>query len=272
MEKMFFSTLAALAVLLASATTALAWSYEVMNETINSANFIVNRGCSGTLISTEYRLILTNHHCIEGSSRIVTKTVINGDGVVSQIKVEEMRDLDVSQRQYNGHQIVGESTYKAQVVARWKASDLALLQIRAGIQNQIAAQVYAGDQVYRGETVYAVGNPLGLDATVTRGIVSSTTRMFYAPWAEAEVSFIQIDAGISPGNSGGSLFNDTGQLIGVPAAGIPANTQLGLAIPFFRIQEFLTAHCYGNVWKNDQPSHDECVKAKEDEAAEKSKE
>jgi S1-C subfamily serine protease len=255
--KKLFAVLATVLTLVASSASA--WTYGEMNKTIDSSNFIVNRGCSGTLISTEYRLILTNHHCIEGSSKIVTKDVTDYDGVVTKKQFEEMRDIDVSQRRYEGHQILGESIYKAQVVARWKASDLALLQIRADIQNQISAPVYAGNRVYRGEGVYVVGNPLGLDATVTRGIISSTTRMFYAPWAGAEVSFIQIDAGISAGNSGGSLFNDVGQLIGVPAAGVPSNTQLGLAIPFFRIQEFLTDNCYGSVWDRSQPSFEVCT-------------
>ena len=243
------------------ATTASAWPVKDMNDTINSVNFIVNKGCSGTLISKKYRLILTNHHCIDGAVNYRMKEVVTG-GVVSKVRVEELRDLDVAQRSYDKHQLVGSSTYKAEVVARWKESDLALLQVRADVPNGIEAKVFAGDQVFRGETVYAVGNPLGLDATVMKGVISSTTRMFRVGWADAEVSFIQIDAGITGGNSGGSLFNNNGELIGVPAAGVPG-TVLGLAIPFFRVQEFLTKNCYGSVWDVNADDYDTCVAERE---------
>lgn len=254
----WFITVAAL---VASTVTAQAWSVREMNDTINSVNFIVGKGCSGTLISKEHRLILTNHHCIDAAIVKRTKRVVGDGGAVSEIKVEELRDLDVSQRSYDKHQLVGSAIYKSQVVARWKESDLALLQVRAELPNGIEAKIFAGDEVFRGETVYAVGNPLGLDATVMKGVISSTTRMFRVHWADAEVSFIQIDVGITGGNSGGSLFNDNGELIGVPAAGVPG-TVLGLAIPFFRVQEFLTEHCYGSVWDDTAADHDTCVAEK----------
>lgn len=261
--KRFLTTLFALSIL---TTPALSWPVKAMNDTISSVNFIVNRGCAGTLISKEHRLILTNHHCLSGGVMQKSKKVVDGDGKITTIQVEVLRDLDVKQIAYDGHQIVGESSYKAQIVARWKESDLALLQIRANIPNGIEAKIFAGDKVLRGEPVYAVGNPLGLDATVTKGVISSTTRMFRAPWADnTEVSFIQIDAGIAPGNSGGSLFNDTGELIGVPAAVFTGNGHLGLVIPFFRIQEFLTDNCWGEVWDDMAASRDVCLQDIEDD-------
>lgn len=245
------------------ALPAFAWTVEQMNDTINSTNFIVNRGCSGTLISKEHRLILTNHHCIQGGVVVRTKEEAGDDGIVVKKQVEELRDLDVSQRAYDQFRLVGEATYKAQIVARWKESDLALLQVRANLPNGIAAPVFAGDTVRRGETVYAVGNPMGLDATVMRGVVSSTTRMLRVPWAEAEVPFLQTDAGITGGNSGGALFNDRGELIGVPAAGAPG-TVLGLAIPFSQVQKFLTDNCFGEVWDMEAVPRAECLDPPDD--------
>lgn len=257
MKRMFAT---ALAVFLACSGAAFAWTVEAMNDTINSANFIVDGGCSGSLISKEHRLILTNHHCIgKGVKQRSREVVDEDDGTISTKKFEELVDLDVSQRSYAEHRLVGESTFKAEIVARWKESDLALLQIRADIPNQFEARVFAGDQVHRGETVFVVGNPLGLDATVTKGVISSTTRMFRVSWAAAEVPFIQVDAGITGGNSGGSLFNDNGELIGVPAAGIPGNGHLGLAIPFANVQQFLTDNCYGEVWDDTAESRDVCL-------------
>jgi S1-C subfamily serine protease len=240
-----------------------AWTVKEMNDTINSANFIVNRGCSGTLISKEHRLILTNHHCLKGGITTQTKKIVDGDGKISSIKIEVLKDLDVAQRAYDKHQLVGQSSYKAQIVARWKASDLALLQVRSDIPNGIEVKVFAGDEVLRGETVYVVGNPFGLDATVTKGIISSTTRMFDIG-TNADVSFLQLDAGMAPGNSGGSLFNNNGEMIGVPAAGFPNNGHLGLAIPFFRIQEFLTDNCWGEVWDVRADSYEVCINPEEE--------
>lgn len=248
-----------------TATQVVAWEVEKMNDTINSANFIVGSGCSGTLISKEHNLILTNHHCIDNAIRTVTRNVTDSKGVIYEKKFEELLDVDVGQRVYDKHRLVGEAKYKSQLVARWKESDLALLKTRADLPNSIAARVFSGDYVYRGETVYAVGNPLGLDATVTKGVVSSVNRMLRVSWADAEVPFIQIDSGITGGNSGGALFNDEGVLIGVPAAGARGNGHLGLAIPFFRVQEFLTENCYGEVWDSEAVSYEECVAAKKKE-------
>jgi S1-C subfamily serine protease len=173
--------------------------------------------------------------------------------------------MDVSQRMYEDYRLVGEARYKAQLVARWQESDLALLQVRADLPNSIAATVFAGDVVQRGEEVTVVGNPLGLDATVTRGVISSTNRMFRVSWAEAEVPFIQIDAGITGGNSGGSLFNASGELIGVPAAGVPGNGHLGLAIPFFQVRQFLDDNCWSEVWDEHAESHEVCMASKDED-------
>ena len=180
------------------------WSIEAMNETINQTNFIVGGGCSGTLISLKYRLILTNHHCIRSYVNVVTRDKVV-DGVVKKVRIEELRDVQVSQRSYANYRKVGSASWQSVIVARWKESDLALIQIRAeNIPHKIQSNVFAGKKVYRGEEVYAVGNPSRLDASITRGIISSTNRMFRAPWANnTEVPFIQIDATIAGGSSGG---------------------------------------------------------------------
>lgn len=241
------------------------WNVSKMNEAINQTNFIVDNGCSGTLISIEHRLVLTNHHCIGRGVRIVEKERVGKDGTVRKVKVEELYDLPISQRQYVNYRLVGEASWKTTIVARWKESDLALLQIRADIPHTIEATVFPGEAVQRGEDVYLVGNPLGLDATVTKGVISSTNRMFRVSWADAEVPFIQVDAGIAGGNSGGSLYNEHGQLIGVPAARAQ-DGHLGLAIPFFQVQQFLNDNCYAQVWKSDGESRDDCLaKQKADE-------
>ena len=267
MKRIFINLISITFATLLTGAPLAAWEVKAMNDTISSANFIVNSGCSGTLISKEHGLILTNHHCLRGGIKVVSKKVTGKDGKISSIQVEELVDLDVSQRAYIGHQLVGEATYKAEIIARWKESDLALLKTRSALPNSIEAKVFPGKEVIRGETVYVVGNPAGLGATVTKGIISSTTRMFRAPWADnAEVSFLQIDAGMTGGNSGGSLFNNVGELIGVPAAGVRGNGHLGFAIPFFRVQEFLTNNCWGGIWNENAETRKDCQQRLEGEA------
>ncbi|RME54033.1 serine protease [Candidatus Woesearchaeota archaeon] len=267
MLKLFFATV----VSVFTAFSAHAWEVREMNETVNQTNFIVGmngRGfCSGTLISLKYRLVLTNHHCVEPAMQRRTKERVADDGTITKVEVVEISEMQVSQKSYAGFKTVGQSVWQAKVVARWKQSDLALLQIIAeDIPHTIATHVFAGDRVYRGETVYAVGNPAMLDATITRGIISNTNRTFRVPWADAEVPFLQMDAGIVGGSSGGALYNDNGELVGVPAAGM-RGTSIALAIPFFRVQEFLTNNCYEDVWRESADDHDTCLakKAKEEE-------
>lgn len=249
------------------------WTVERMNAVIDQTNMIVGNHCSGTLISLEHRLILTNHHCItQYVSQRTHEKVVNGE--VKKVLREELRDVTVSQKSYADFREVGKSEWKATIIARWKESDLALLQFRAEkIPHSLQSNVYSGDKVMRGEKVWAVGNPRLLDASLTTGIVSSVNRLFRVPWANgAEVAFIQMDAGIAGGSSGGALYNEHGFLIGVPAAAFPGSA-LGLAIPFPRIQKFLTDNCYEEVWNSnkDVKSHKACTEEKEAKAKEKDK-
>lgn len=242
--KTLFTFIASL--FIATAARADHWTIERMNEVVDQTNMIVGdpANCSGTLISLRYRLVLTNHHCITGQIRHRTKEkVVNGE--IKKVKVEELLDMTVAQKSYADFREVGRSSWKAVIVAKWKESDLALLQIRAEkIPHSYQSNIFAGKKVMRGETVYAVGNPRLLDATISKGIISSINRLIRVPWADnAEVAFIQMDAPISGGSSGGALYNAHGYLIGVPAAGT-RDGAIGLAIPFPRIQKFLTDNCY----------------------------
>lgn len=241
-----------------------------INETVNETNFIVGSGCSGTMISLEHRLVITNHHCVDNYYSYKTRKVRKGDKVM-EVEVVEYRDIDLTQKRYSDFRNTGSIAWKGQLVAFEKRMDLALIQIREkDLPYTVQSQVYAGNGLKRADTVFVVGNPLGLDASVTRGIISSMNRMFRVGWAEnAEVSFIQVDAGIAPGNSGGALYDEHGHFIGIPAAGAPG-TAIGLAIPYVQIQEFLTENCYQEVWDMDEKveSYDACVARKEAEAEE----
>lgn len=250
------------------------------NNQINQTNFIIMRDgnpiCSATLISLQYKLILTAHHCLE--SFISTKELdeTQPDGTVKKVKREVVEDVTVSQKSYQGYRLVGDASYQAEIVAHERKSDMALLQLRADtIPQTIYSRVLSADQkVQRGDHVWVVGNPLGvLDATLTSGIVSSTTRMFKTPWADdSEVPFIQTDASINGGNSGGALYNDDGVLIGIPDAGWRGSNGLALTLVPESIRDFLKRNCWEDVYNPMTTlTHDVCVADKKVKADAKAK-
>jgi S1-C subfamily serine protease len=149
--------------------------------------------------------ILTNWHVIEGATTI---TVGLGHG----------------------------RTVAANVVAHDASSDVAALRIlTAGLTLHPLA---LGDsaKAHIGETVLAIGNPFGLERTLTTGIVSALQRRIQAPNGVTISSAIQTDAAINPGNSGGPLLNEQGEVIGInsqieTAGGHAGNVGIAFAIP-----------------------------------------
>lgn len=148
---------------------------------------------SGFIISSEGQ-ILTNAHVVDGADQV---TVTLKDGRTLQGKV------------------LGED----------RLTDLAVVKIQA--QNLPAVQLGNSDQLQPGQTAIAIGNPLGLDNTVTSGIISATGRSI----SDQRVEYLQTDAAINPGNSGGPLLNDRGQVIGINSAIIQGAQGIGFAIP-----------------------------------------
>lgn len=242
------------------------------NNQINQTNFILmSHGdpiCSTTLISLKYKLVLTAHHCLTGFISTKELDETQPDGTVKKVTREVLDDVTVAQKSYQGYQLVGDANYSAVIVAHERKVDMGLLQLRADtIPQTIASKVLPETQkVQRGDRVWVVGNPLGiLDATLTSGIVSSTTRMMKTPWADDEnVPFIQTDAAINSGNSGGALYNDDGQLIGIPDAGWRGANNLSLALTPESIRGFLTRNCWADVIDDTKQTHDACIQAKKD--------
>jgi serine protease Do len=124
------------------------------------------------------------------------------------------------------------SRLRASVVAVATSNDIALLKVKAG--KMVPALKFGNSDLLRpGDSVFIIGNPLGLGSTVTAGIVSALDRN--TPESEA-ASFFQIDAALNVGNSGGPVFNKEGEVVGVSTAlATPDNQRgsagLGLAIP-----------------------------------------
>lgn len=132
-------------------------------------------------------------------------------------------------------------SYDAKVIGRDSSYDLAVIKIVA--PNLKALQFGDSDEVAVGDSVIAIGSPLGLSGTVTLGIISAKDRAVTAGGDDAESAFInalQTDAAINPGNSGGPLVNSTGAVIGINSAiaslgtsfsGQSGSIGLGFAIP-----------------------------------------
>jgi serine protease Do len=112
--------------------------------------------------------------------------------------------------------------------------DLALLKVE-GLGDTQVKFAYLGDidEIGAGEEVFAIGNPLGLERTVTNGVISTTNRAFEG------LIYLQTNAAINPGNSGGPLFNLSGEIIGVTNMGYIFLGGLGFAIPVDYVKHFI---------------------------------
>ena len=123
-------------------------------------------------------------------------------------------------------------TYKATIVGQDKVHDLALLQISA--PNLQPVTLSDSSDLVVGQKVYAIGNPFGLNGTMTRGIISSI-RSIKGPEGSPIEDAIQTDAAINPGNSGGPLLNSRGEVIGIntliATGGAEQSSGIGFAIP-----------------------------------------
>lgn len=134
--------------------------------------------------------------------------------------------------------------FAAAVVAIDKRADLAVLKIDAGRPLEFLSLDGAGGPIL-GETVIAVGNPYGLEESVTIGIISAVDRELKLPNGEMFSGLIQTDASINPGNSGGPIISVNGDLLGVTVA-IRSNAQgIAFAIPAARVREILSAMMSG---------------------------
>ncbi len=125
--------------------------------------------------------------------------------------------------------------YDASVVGRDPKTDIALIRISAK-QNLPVVVFGDSDKLDVGDWVVAIGNPFGLEHTVTQGIVSAKGRAIGAgPYDD----FIQTDASINPGNSGGPLFNLHGEVVGINTAIFSGGQNIGFAIPINVVKDLL---------------------------------
>ena len=120
-----------------------------------------------------------------------------------------------------------------EIVAVAPFHDLAVLRVTDLDADLTPVSFAAHDRISVGEPVFAIGNPMGLERTVTKGVISQEERNFKG------ILYRQIDAPVNPGNSGGPLFNDRGQVVGIINMGVPAMEGLNFAIPSFHAKYIL---------------------------------
>ncbi len=180
------------------------WSMSVWN---------VPKGTGSGFIWDEFGHIVTNYHVIEGASEAVV-TLSNGLG------------------------------YKAKLVGADPGHDLAVLKIKPipGVMKPVI--IGDSDNLKVGQIVYAIGNPFGLDWTMTTGIISALDRVINEENGAKIKHAIQTDAAINPGNSGGPLLDSAGRVIGVNTAIYSpsgASAGIGFAIPINLVNKVVSS-------------------------------
>lgn len=172
-------------------------------------------GLGSGVIINEDGYAITNAHVIQGETNLrATVWFPQADGTLRRVIIEDVEILAV-----NNH------------------LDLALLKIKHPDTNGkfIFAPLELQERLEIGQTVFAIGNPLGLERTLSQGVISTSQRSFDG------LTYIQTDAAINPGNSGGPLFNTRGEVIGITNMKLASfiAESLGFAIPARYVKDFI---------------------------------
>lgn len=242
--------LAALLALIPFAASA-DWNPDDMNRQIDQTNFLVNDNCSATLIDAKDGYLLTANHCIANQFETIEREKVSDDGTVTKEKVRIAKPGTVSQLFYSGPNEIQRTTYVFKIKQNDRVLDLALVQVRAKLPNRASAPI-ACTEPQRGETVYAVGNSLGvLYASVSKGIVANVHRDYRTIGVDddnGDGGLIQATTPIGGGNSGGALYNESGELVGVNVRGYQNVSPLALAVPLSDIKAFLGREKLDSLW------------------------
>ena len=183
-------------------------------------------GLGSGFFLNEEGFLITNFHVIEGETQISIEVYHQSSGQLERKTYKQVR-----------------------IIAMNKFADLALLKIDDKDAPRFKhVQIGSADGLAVGERVFAIGSPLGLERTVTEGILSTKTRQMGGDL------YLQTTAQINPGNSGGPLFNLHGEVVGVTNMKITSGEGLGFAIPSEMVRFFLD-HRDAFAYANDNPSN-----------------
>ena len=183
-------------------------------------------GLGSGFFLNEDGFLITNFHVVEGETQISVEVYHQKDGQLERKTYKQVR-----------------------IIALNKFADLALLKVEDKDAPRFKyVPLGSADALSVGERVFAIGSPLGLERTVTEGILSTKTR---------EVGgslYLQTTAQINPGNSGGPLFNLSGEVVGVTNMKVSAGEGLGFAIPVEAVKLFLD-HRDAFAYSNENPAN-----------------
>ena len=183
-------------------------------------------GLGSGFFLNEDGFLITKFHVVEGETQISVEVYHQKDGQLERKTYKQVR-----------------------IIALNKFADLALLKVEDKDAPRFKyVALGSADALSVGERVFAIGSPLGLERTVTEGILSTKTR---------EVGgslYLQTTAQINPGNSGGPLFNLSGEVVGVTNMKVSAGEGLGFAIPVESVKLFLD-HRDAFAYSNENPAN-----------------
>lgn len=168
-------------------------------------------GLGSGFVVNEDGYAVTNNHVIEGETKIAVVLYQNSEGGLTRRRIEDV-----------------------EIVALNPFVDLALLKLPPQKDLKLKPLTLGNlDDLNAGDGAFAVGNPLGLERSVSQGIISTLNRNFEG------LIYLQTDTAINPGNSGGPLFNMRGEVVGVTNMGFRGSDNLGFAIPIPYVKDFL---------------------------------
>lgn len=164
---------------------------------------------AGVLIDNN-GLILTNYHVVERSLGL--SVIVFGDTIM----------------------------YQADTVRTNKILDLAIIRIHKKLNDEQIVTLGKQSSIWIGDDIFIIGYPYGCAFTVTKGIISGIGRTsIISPYGIRPDGLLQIDAALNPGNSGGGLFNDEGELIGINTLKLSESEGLSFSIPISTVRKFL---------------------------------
>lgn len=224
-------------------------SKNIYNKYARSVFFLINEKKdslgTGFLIDKE-GLILTNWHVTEGSKELLVWTLPKSGVVAPKIMFKNM------------------NPFYGQLIAENKTQDLALIKV-SGLPKEIQpVKLSSMDDIDIGDTVYAIGHPKQLPWTFSFGMVSQIRKNYqwqYSEDSKHEATVIQMQTPISTGNSGGPLFNETGEVVGVNTLMQGEGQNLNFAVAVNHAKNFINENPYikkvntaGNIVKKKFPN------------------
>ena len=246
---------------------------QISNENISNENIEIKRTYQTIDEMQEKNKTVTEmisdlNNCVVGISKIENKgnsifsneNITNlglGTGVIVEKNGYILTNAHVSGEKYSKCYVtlVDGKTYEGQVV--WSNVDIDMSIVKINQKNLQEAKLGNSDNIKVGETVYAIGNPIGYEfqRTVTSGIISALNRTIKFEEENQEIymeDLIQTDATINPGNSGGPLINIDGEVIGINGVKITSAEGISFAIPINSVKAVIDS--FKNSGKFDEPS------------------